>query len=121
MSLFARLARAIFGGGSRDESAGRNAFWIYVQCDACGEKIRTRVSREHDLSSEFEGGDLPTGYYCHKEIIGQNCFRRIGVDLRFDSRQQLTEQEIKGGRFITQEEYESAEAGAPEAGSGAGA
>jgi hypothetical protein len=115
MSIFGRLARALFGGsgGGRDsgspavDSAGGNAFWLYVKCNACGEKIRVRVNREHDLSADFGGGDTPSGYFGHKEIVGRNCFRRIKVDLHFDSRRSLVEQTIDGGTFITRQEYEA--------------
>lgn len=117
MSFFGRLARALFGGSgppTSGDSAGSNAFWLYVQCSHCGEKIRVRVSREHDLSADFEGGEMPSSYYTHKEIIGRDCFRRIKVDLYFDGRRQQTEQKIEGGRFITREEYEAAGSGAPD-------
>jgi len=108
MSFFGRLARSFLGGGGRrDEGAGGNAFWVYVRCSHCSEKIRVRVSREHDLSAEFEGGDYPSAYFAHKEIVGKNCFRRIKVDLSFDGRRQISEQKIDGGAFITREEYES--------------
>ncbi len=109
MSFFGRLARSLLGRGGPpvDASAGANAFWLYVQCSQCDEKIRVRVNREHDLSAEFEGGDFPASYYVHKEVIGNGCFRRIKVDLHFDGRRVLTEQKIEGGAFITQEEYEA--------------
>jgi hypothetical protein len=110
MSFFGRLARALFGGGGagpRDDSAGRNAFWLYVRCKACGEKIRVRVSREHDLSADFDGSDVPSAYFVRKEIIGRNCFRRINVELHFDSGKRITEQKIEGGEFISREEYEA--------------
>jgi hypothetical protein len=111
MSFFGRLARALLGGGTgggrHDDGAGGNAFWLYVKCSHCGEKIRVRVSREHDLSAEFEGGDFPSAYYVHKEIIGNSCFRRIKVDLYFDGRRQLSQQKIDGGTFISAEEYQA--------------
>ncbi len=109
MSFFGRLARSLLGrrAGPADASAGANAFWLYVQCSQCGEKIRVRVNREHDLSAEFEGGDFPSSYYVHKEVIGNGCFRRIKVDLHFDGRRVLTEQKIEGGAFITQEDFDA--------------
>jgi len=111
MSFFGRLARALFGGGgssqAQGDGAGPNAFWLYVRCKHCGEKIRVRVSREHDLSAEFEGSDTPSSYYAHKEIIGNGCFRRIKVDLHFDGRRQLSGQEIEGGDFLSREEFEA--------------
>lgn len=110
MSFFSKLLGALRGGASRPaDDSGRTAFWIYVRCSACGEAVRVRVSREHDLSAEFdEGSDSPTGYRVHKEIVGRNCFRRIQVDMTFDQQRRATDQQIRGGTFITREEYETA-------------
>lgn len=112
MSFFSKLFGALRGGASRPaDDAGRSAFWIYVRCSACGEAVRVRVNREHDLSAEFdEGSDAPTGYRVHKEIVGRNCFRRIQVDMTFDQQRRVVNQQIRGGTFLTREEYESAAA-----------
>ena len=114
MSIFGRMARALLGGpggnrGAGEEGAGGNAFWVYVKCNHCGEKIRVRVSREHDLSADFDAGDMPSAYFAHKEIVGNRCFRRIKVDLHFDGRRQVADRKIEGGSFITREEYEAVE------------
>jgi hypothetical protein len=114
VSFFGKLFGALFGA-SRSSTVGgdRNAIWTYVRCNACGEAIRVRISREHDLSAEFdEGIDAPTGYRVHKDVVGQQCFRRIEVDMTFDSQRKVTDQQIKGGRFVTREEYEAAVADA---------
>lgn len=113
MSFFKRLLGGLSGGrGAQSaDGAGGNAFWIYVQCAACGEKIRVRVNREHDLSPEFDGeSDTADSYHSNKEIVGQRCFRRIHVELTFDRQKRITEQQISGGHFITREEYEADEA-----------
>ena len=115
MSIFKRLFGGLFGGGA--PAADGNAFWLYVRCAACGEAIRVRVNREHDLSPEFdEGSDVPSAYQLRKEIVGRNCFRRIQVDMTFDRQKRPAEQEIRGGSFITREEYEAAQAAAPAGG-----
>ncbi len=112
MSLFSKLLGVLRGGSRPAEDAGRNAFWIYVRCDACGESIRVRVNREHDLSAEFdEGSDAPASFHVHKEIVGQNCFRRIQVDMTFDQQRRVTDQQIRGGTFLTSEAYVAAVAG----------
>ena len=112
MSFFKRLFGGLLGGGSAQTSddAGRNAFWLYVRCNACGELIRLRVSREHDLSAEFDGdSDAPSSYHMTKEIVGQKCFRRIHVEMTFDGNKRPTDQQIMGGTFTTREEYEAAQ------------
>jgi hypothetical protein len=109
MSFFGRLLGALIPRpmASTGDSAGGNAFWLYVECNACHEKIKVRVNREHDLSAEYDGSDVPSSYVAHKEVVGNQCFRRIKVDLTFNSKRQQTEQQIEGGRFITREEYEA--------------
>ncbi|MBI3972329.1 MAG: hypothetical protein HY332_13700 [Chloroflexi bacterium] len=105
MSIFKKLFGGLLGGGGRPAD---DAIWLYVRCAACGETIRVRVSPLNDLSPEFEGErDYPTGYIVRKEIVGQNCFRRIHVEMTFDARRQPLSQDITGGTFITREEYES--------------
>ena len=113
MSFFRRLFGALMGGGSGQptDGAGRNAFWLYVRCNACGENIRLRVNRDHDLSAEFDGeSDTPTSYQMTKEIVGQKCFRRIHFEMTFDANKRPADQQITGGTFFTREEYEAAQA-----------
>ena len=112
MSFFSKLFGSLFGASRSSTVEGdRHAIWAHLRCNACGEAIRLRISREHDLSAEFdEGIDAPTGYRVHKDVVGQQCFRRIEVDMTFDSQRKVADQQIKGGRFITREEYEAAAA-----------
>ena len=110
MGFFSRLFGALRGAPAPgNDGAGRSAFWVYVRCNACNEPIRVRVNREHDLSAEFEeGSDAPTGYLVHKEVVGERCFRRIQVDLTFDGQRKEVDRQIKGGVFLTAEEYAAA-------------
>jgi hypothetical protein len=113
MSFLQRLLGGLFGSGGSgrpQDGAGGNAFFAYVRCNACGEVIRVRVNREHDLSAEFEGeSDVASGYHAHKEIVGRNCFRRIGLDLSFDSQRRQVDQRVTGGTVISREEFEAAQ------------
>jgi hypothetical protein len=114
MSFFSKLLGAFRGQPPAGDDAGRNAFWVYVRCNACGEPIRVRINREHDLSAEYdEGSDAASSYHVHKEVVGQRCFRRIQVDLTFDGQRKVTDQQAQGGTFLTREEYEAAQAEAP--------
>jgi hypothetical protein len=113
VSFFKRLFGGLMGGGTAPagDGAGRNAFWLYVRCNACGEAIRLRVSREHDLSAEFDGeSDSPSSYHMAKEIVGQKCFRRIHVEMTFDGSRHPSDRQITGGTFITREEYDAVQA-----------
>ncbi len=109
MSLFSRL----FGGGKKDETgeSDQSAIYYFVRCGKCGEAIRIRINRQSDLAQEFEGqGDFPSGYSVSKEIIGQKCFNRIEFNAHFDSKYREVDKQIRGGAFITRQEYEQAQA-----------
>jgi len=79
-----------------------NPYWVYVRCRRCGEVIKTRIDLSNDLSLKEEGG-----FIVNKTLIGgsQLCFERIEVSLTFDSNRQLIERDIRGGDFISAEEY----------------
>jgi hypothetical protein len=87
------------------------ALWIYVRCRRCGEAIRIRADRRYDLASEMRGpGETGPAYTMHKDIVGERCFQRIAVNIGFDHRQQIVEQQIIGGEFLTETEYLTATA-----------
>ncbi len=90
------------------------AVWIYVGCQRCGEAIRVRADRRYDLVSEMrDAGEAGPAFTMHKDIVGTRCFQRINVRLAFDQRLQVLEQHITGGRFLTETEYQQAQAAAP--------
>jgi len=92
--------KSLFSGSSYPREAG---YWIYVQCDRCGEAIKTRLDLSNALTPHDEGG-----YVTHKTLVGrQLCFQRIEVVLYFDNNRRLINQEIGQGKFITAEAYES--------------
>jgi hypothetical protein len=89
---------------SLDESG---ATWLYVRCNRCGEKLRTRVNTRTELSPEFGNSDLATSFHCRKVLIGEKrCYQQIELNLNFDNKYRLIDKQISGGTFITQEEYE---------------
>jgi len=98
--------KGLFGG--RGEKKGQHVdkqgLYFYVQCDHCGSRVRVRADKQHDLN--FEEG----GYVWHKTIVDSRCFRHIPVVVHLDQRYQVTKQEIEGGRFLTQAQFEAAEA-----------
>ena len=91
--LFARPARA----------EADNALWLHVTCDRCGEVIRVRVDRRYDVASNLlDPGETGPAYTMHKDVVGDRCFRRIGVTLGFDRRMNIVESQIRGGRLQTE-------------------
>ena len=105
MGIFDRISSLFSSYSSGDESG----YWIYVRCDRCGEKLSSRVNLYNDLSVNFsEAGDQT--YLCRKTIVGrQACFERIEINLIFNKKRKLIDQEIIGGIFIEESEYTASE------------
>lgn len=100
MSFLKKLTKVFSSPGSGDD----RSYWVYVRCNRCGEKIRTRVDLSNDLSLDYEGER--TTYFTRKVLIGEGrCFERIEVLLTFDNNRKLINREINGGQFISQEGY----------------
>lgn len=97
---FLDKVKSLFAGGEE----GGDVMWLYVRCDRCSEPIKTRLDLRNALSP-LEGGE---GYFMRKTMVGskRHCFERIEVELTFDSTRRLISKEIRGGQFITAEEYE---------------
>jgi hypothetical protein len=83
------------------------AIWLYVQCNHCGEVLRTRIDLRNDLSSvDVEEGEEQT-YVCRKILVGsQRCFQRIEIECRFNQQHKILDREIQGGKFITEQDYQ---------------
>ena len=77
-----------------------DAFYFYVQCDKCGEKLRIRVDKHHDLMPDYEGGSE-----LHKEILGKQCNQLIYAQIKFDGQQNVISKEITGGKYISAEDF----------------
>jgi hypothetical protein len=104
MSLLKKL-RSIFsmpGGDSR-------ILWLYIQCDKCGEVIRGRVDLHNDVSVQYGESGGGTSYYCRKVFIGSDrCYQPVEVELYFDGKRNLMQQEISGGKFVDEAAFASA-------------
>lgn len=84
--------------------------WIYVECERCGEVIKSRVDLAHDLTPEYGPSDRPEGYFTRKVLIGSGpCFQQIEVELEYDRNKQLTSRDIQGGSFVSRQDYENGE------------
>ena len=100
MGFFKRLSSLFASPGKPEDSA----YWLVVQCNRCGEIIRSRVDLRNELSINYgdeDGNSGETTYFCRKLIIGdQQCFQQIEVELSFDANRQLIDRKIKGGQFV---------------------
>ena len=82
-------------------SSERGVLWLYVRCNHCGDKVRVRVNLYNDLSSTEEGG-----YILRKQVMDNQCYQLMHAELHFDDRRRVSSRDMRGGEFITKEEYE---------------
>jgi hypothetical protein len=83
---------------------GREAFFIKVKCNRCGEILEVRINPYNDLSVEYDDAGRTSGFSCRKVVRGNGrCFQPIEVVLQYDERRQLKDQTIQGGRFVAEE------------------
>lgn len=88
--------------GSKTAAGTDDAIHIYVECERCKSKVHVRLDRRHDISTREEGG-----YFVRKEIMDSKCFRLMTAEIVFDSAYRIQQQEVRGGRFLTQAEFEA--------------
>ena len=101
MGLFDRISKLFSSSSSED----KDAYWVYVCCDRCGEKLSSRINLNNDLSVEY-GGENGQSYHCRKTIVGRTgCFQRIEVHLNFDKNRKIADRQISGGEFIEANNY----------------
>lgn len=102
MDLTKKLSNLITSSGDQDS----HGYWIYVQCNCCGEIIRTRVDLRNDLSLEYGDDYKEHIYYCRKVLIGQKrSFQQIEVHLKFNEKRELVDRKINGGTHTSEREY----------------
>jgi len=100
MSLLNKLASFL---SPRPKNTGRY-LTIYVKCNHCGEKISGRVDLWNELSPDYDGG--AKSYHCRKVLMGSGlCFQQIEVQLTFDGKKRLLNEEVIGGDAIESEEF----------------
>jgi len=88
---------------SKKEAGSSELFWIYTQCDKCGEKFKTLIRKNNDLAPTYKNEG--PAFILRKELIGASCPNRINLYLEFDHSYRKISEEITGGHFISKEEY----------------
>lgn len=93
--------KRLFGGGSSGSRDG--GLYYYVRSRRSGEIIELRLD-PNQLSPEYENQRI-SGYFAHKTVVGQRSFERLEVELSFDSKKKLIDQNVSGGKFVTREDW----------------
>ncbi len=94
--------KRLFGGDKDNEESGyvdKRGVYFYVQCDKCGTCVRLRADKDHDLMRE-DGG-----FSWHKTIVDNRCFRPMPTVVVLNSKYEVSNSEISGGKYISEAEY----------------
>lgn len=105
MSIFKRIANLFRGGRPANRMQP-----IYAYSNRCREAVVGSVDLFNELSllAEEEGAS-EHAYYVRKVLhtSGENrCFDQVEVEIWFDKNKQIAAQEVTGGRWLTEEEYQ---------------
>lgn len=101
MSFFKKLG-SLFSSPSDDN----RSLSLYVKCDKCGEILKGRVDLYNDLSINYGETGGGTTYFCRKVFVGSNrCYLPIEVELTFDKNRRLINEEITGGKIVSEEDF----------------
>lgn len=104
------VLKRLFGGATKAgvSSEDADAMVYYVKGHKCGAVTRVRIDRRNDLSRDDD--DL---FFVRKVVVDSKCYGQVEVELRFDQHYVETSREIKGGVFVSREEWEAAQSDAP--------
>lgn len=100
MGFFKRL----FGGDGKSSApyVDKQGVYFYVMCDNCGTPVKVRADKTYDLINE--GG----GYVWHKTVVDSRCFKPMPTIVHLDGDYNMVSNDIQGGHYISEAEYEAA-------------
>lgn len=107
MGWLAGLLRKLTPGAKQkqtDVHVTKDAVWVYLQCEKCGEKLALRLRKSSEI--QREEGQAAYQMFINKTVIGNKCFNRMQLRLEFDGMYRVINRQLKNGKFITKEEYE---------------
>ncbi|MCS6848031.1 MAG: hypothetical protein RMN52_09985 [Anaerolineae bacterium] len=101
------LLKRLFGGAAKSEVAPQDsdALIYYVKGHKCGAITRVRIDRRNDLSRDDDDN-----FFVRKVVVDSKCYGQVELELRFDPQYNEISREIKGGVFVTRQEWEAQEA-----------
>lgn len=100
------LLKRLFGGTQPSESGDdANALVYYVKGNKCGAITRLRIDKRNDLSRDDDDN-----FFVRKVVVDSKCYGQVEFELRFGQNYQETGREIKGGVFVSQQEWDAQQA-----------
>jgi len=92
--------KKLFGGDKKSgEYVDTRGVYFFVRCENCSTITRVRADKEYDLIRDGNG------FVWHKSIVDNRCFRPIPTVVQLDGNFQVISEEISGGSFVSEEEY----------------
>ena len=92
--------KKLFGGEKKPAKyVDKRGIYFYVRCDNCGTVTQMRADKEYDLARD------DNGFTWHKTIVDNRCFRPIATVVHLDANYQPTSEEISGGSYVSEEDY----------------
>jgi hypothetical protein len=101
MGFFSKIMAAFTG---KAPSGNDRYLPIYVLDHRCREPITGQIDLLNELSLTEEGA----GYYVRKVLHTSGagrCFGQVEVQVWLDSKKQIKQHEVQGGRWLTAEEF----------------
>lgn len=100
MSFFKRL----FGSGEKKkkEYVDKHGLYFYAKCGNCGDCVRIRADKQHDLQRDGKG------FVWHKTIVDSQCFQRMEAVVQLDNNYLVTKQTLSDGQFVSEDVYKAA-------------
>ncbi|MFO7631493.1 MAG: hypothetical protein R6W76_03080 [Caldilinea sp.] len=102
MGFFSRIMAALSG---KAPSGSNRYVPIYVLDHRCREPIEGQIDLLNELSLAEEEG---AGYFVRKVLHtsgASRCFGQVEVQVWLDSKKQIKQHEVQGGRWLTADEY----------------
>ena len=106
MSFFKRL----FGKEKKKQSkyVDKHGIYFYAKCGNCGDFVRVRADKQHDLQRDGKG------FVWHKTIVDSKCFQRMEAVVHLDNNYLVTKQTLSNGQFVSEDAYKAAIRPAPQ-------
>ena len=92
--------KSIFTGGSQSKLID-----IYIEDDKCGNQMKLLFRKSYDIQKVYDDNQ-EAAYQIKKMVVCDNCYNKIELQLEFDKRYSIINQEIKDGKIISKEEFE---------------
>lgn len=92
--------KSIFSGGSQSKLID-----IYIEDDKCGNQMKLLFRKSYDIQKVYED-NREAAYEIQKMVVCDKCYNKIELQLEFDKRYNIINQEIKDGKIISEEEFE---------------